>query len=297
MLPAMGDLVRVDLDLLPTEPHYRPMSKEGWYTRRLPAALGIGAMAGVASVAIHTLAMWAALLGVFGYSIARRRRIAALARRNTDALAMFMAGELASAGEAFEALCEESRGAPGLHSLAVCNRAAVYLESGDPQRAAGLLSAVLHAGWIDARGGLSTYYPSVLGRLAMAEALQGRLEEAQAWRARAHAATSAAKHGMHMLTDVVVEARLGNDEAAVALVTEGWQRAENLHSARQLRQIRLVEAFCLERLASGEYRGVSRETDGVRAIEAARNGARGEFRVLTAQWDALARFAERHGLH
>ena len=293
----MGDLIRVDLELLPTESRYRPVSKGGWYARRLPVALGIGALAGVASVAVHSVAMWAALVGVFGYSIARRRRIAALARRNTDALAMYMAGELGPAGEAFEALCEESRGAPGLHSVAVCNRAAVYLESGDPQGAAGLLSAVLHAGWIDAQGGLSTYYPSVLGRLAMAEALRGRLDEAQAWRVRAHAATSAAKHGMHLLMDVVVEARLGNDEAAVALVTEGWLRAENLHSARQLRQIRLVEAFCLERLSAGEYRGVSRETDAVRAIEAARSGARGEFRVMTGPWEALARFSERHSLH
>ncbi|MCR9165278.1 MAG: hypothetical protein ACE37F_26800 [Nannocystaceae bacterium] len=292
----MGELVRVDLELLPTEPRYRPMSKRAWYGRRLPIALGIGALAGVASVAINTFAMWAALLGVFGYSIVRRRRLASLARKNTDALAVLMAGELEAAAEAFEALCDQSRGSPALHSLAVCNRAAVYLEAGDPERAASLLSAVLHAGWIDARGGLASYYPAVLGRLAMAEALCDRLDQAQAWRARAHAATSAAKHGMHLLTDVVVEARLGNDEAVVALVTEGWPRAENLHSARQLRQIRLLEAFALERLRTGEYRGVSRETDGVRAIEAARSARGGEFRVLTTHWGALARFAERHGL-
>ena len=292
----MGELVRVDLDLLPTEARYRPMSKGAWYGRRLPVALGIGALAGVASVAINTFAMWVALLGVFGYSIARRRKTAALARKNMDALAMLMAGELGPAADAFEMLCDQSRGSPGLHSLAVCNRAAVYLEAGDAQRAASLLSAVLHAGWIDARGGLASYYPSVLGRLAMAEALQERLDQAQAWRARAHAATSAAKHGMHLLTDVVVEARLGNDEAVVSLVTEGWPRAENLHSARQLRQIRLLEAFALERLTSGEYRGVSRETDAVRAIESARGSQPGEVRVLTTHWEALARFAERHGL-
>ena len=292
----MGDLVRVDLDLLPREPHYRPMGKGAWYGRRFPTALGIGAVAGVVSVAVHPLAMWAALLGVFGYSIARRRRLAGMARRNMDALALLMAGELDEAAEAFEGLCADSRSSPGLHSLAVCNRAAVFLESGDPDTAAGLLSAVLHAGWIGPRGALSAYYPAVMGRLAMAEALRGRQEQAQAWRTRAHAATSSAKHGMHLLTDVVVEARAGNDDAVVALISEGWARAENLHTARQLRQLRLLEAFAIERLSAGDYRGVSRETDSVRALEAARSSAPGQFRLLTAPWEALAQFAERHDI-
>jgi len=292
----MGDLVRVDLDLLPAEPHYRPVSKSAWLWRRLPTAVGAGAVVGALSVLVHPLAMWPALVGVLGYSIARRRRLAAAARRNMDALAMFMAGELEPAADAFETLCAQTRGSPRLHSLAVCNRAAVYLEAGDAERAAALLSSVLHAEWIGSDGALAAYYPSVLGKLAMAEALRGRLDEAQAWRSRAHAATSAAKHGMHLLTDVVVESRLGNDEAVVSAVTEGWQRAENLHSARQLRQIRLLEAFALERLNAAEYRGVSRETDAIRAVEAARSATPGEFRVLTEHWEALARFAERHHL-
>ncbi|MBV1858520.1 MAG: hypothetical protein KUG77_08920 [Nannocystaceae bacterium] len=296
MLRRMGELARVDLDLLPREPRYRPLTKAAWYGRRLPVGLGIGTLAGVASVAIHPMAMWATLVGVFGYSIARRRKIASAARANMDGLAMLMAGELVSAAEAFERLCEESRGSPSLHSLTVCNRAAVFLESGEPERAAGLLWAALHAGWIGPQGTLSPYYPSVAGRLAMAEALRGRLDEAQSWRARAHAATSVAKHGMHLLTDVVVEARAGNDENVLSLVSQGWERAENLHSARQLRQVRLVEAFALERLRAGEYRGVSRETDSVRAVEAARSSTPGQFVVLTRPWDAVARFAERHGI-
>lgn len=292
----MGELARVDLDLLPQEPRYRPLTKGAWYGRRLPAAIGLGALAGVASVAIHPMAMWATLIGVFGYSIARRRKIASVARLNTDGLAMLMAGELVPAADAFEALCEQSKASPSLHSITVCNRAAVFLESGDPQRAAGLLSAALHAGWIGTQGTLCAYYPAVAGRLAMAEALCGRLDEAQSWRARAHAATSAAKHGMHLLTDVVIEAKAGNDETVVSLVAEGWARAENLHSARQLRQVRLIEAFALERLNAVEYRGVSRETDSVRALEAARSSTPGQFVALTRPWDSLASFAERHGI-
>ncbi len=296
MLRPMGELANVDLDLLPQEPRYRPLTKGAWYLRRLPTGLGLGALAGIASVAVHPLVMWATLIGVFGYSVARRRKLASLARRNMDAVAILMAGELGPAAEALEGLCEASRASPSLHSITVCNRAAVYLEAGEPQRASRLLCAVLHAGWIGPSGALASSYPTVLGRLAIAEALCGRLEEAQSWRARAHAATSAAKRGMHLLTDVVVEAKRGNDETVASLVSEGWERAENLHSARQMRQVRLLEAFALERLTAVEYRGVSRETDSIRALEAARTSTPGQFVMLTRPWDALAGFAERHGI-
>ncbi len=296
MLPRMGELARVDLNLLPQEPRYRPLTKGAWYWRRLPAGLGIGALAGIASVAVHPVLMWGTLIGVLGYSIARRRKVADLVRRNIEAVAVLMSGELVAAAQALEELCDDSRASPSLHSITVCNRATVYLEAGDPERAAGLLYAALHAGWIAPSGPLGASYATVVGRLALAEALCGRLEEAQSWRARAHAATSAAKHGMHLFTDVVIEAKLGNGEAVVSLVSEGWERAENLHTARQLRQIRLLEAFALECLTGAEYRGVSRETDGVRAVEAARSPTPGQFVVLTRPWDALARFAERHGI-
>lgn len=296
MLRRMGEIVRVDLDLLPQEPRYRPLTKGAWYGRRLPAGLGLGALAGIASVAIHPLAMWVTLIGVFGYSISRRRKIASLARRNMDAVAVLMSGDLDAAAEALEELCGESRASPSLHSVTVCNRAAVYLEAGDPERAAALLCAVLHASWIGPTGTLASSYPVVAGRLAMAEALCGRLDQAQSWRARAHAATSAAQHGMHLLTDVIVEAKQGNDETVVSLVSEGWERAENLHSARKLRQVRLLEAFALERLTAVEYRGVSRETDSIRAVEAARTATPGQFVMLTRPWESLALFAERHGI-
>ena len=101
---------------------------------------------------------------------------------------------------------------------------------------------------------------------------------------------------MHLLTDVLLEAKRGNDETVVSLVSEGWERAENLHSARKLRQVRLLEAFALERLTAAEYRGVSRETDSIRAVEAARSATPGQFVMLTRPWNALAAFAERHGI-
>ncbi|MEM6290256.1 MAG: hypothetical protein AAGA54_03295 [Myxococcota bacterium] len=292
----MADLVRVDLDLLPAEPRYRPLGKAAWYGRRIPSALAVGAVVGVCSVAVHPMAMWVAIIGIFGWSIARRRRMVGVLQKNDDALALLVSGELDAAATAYDDLCGQARGAPGLHSLLVYNRAAVYLDAGDPERAAGLLSAVLHAGWIGPKGSLTAYYPAALGRLAMAEALRGRLDQAQTWRARAHAATSAAKRGMHLLVDMVVEAKLQHYETVVTLAEEGWTRAENMLTARQLRVARMLEAFALEHLGTDEYRGVSRETDLARALEAARSSSAGEFQFLTAHWDELERFTQRHRL-
>jgi hypothetical protein len=159
-----------------------------------------------------------------------------------------------------------------------------------------LLSAVLHAGWIGYRGALSVYYPAVLGRLAVAEALLGHVEQADGWRARAHAATSAAKRGSLLFVDAVVESRLQHFERVVEIVEDGLPRAENLVTARQLRSIRLLQAFSLERLASSDYRAVSRETDFQRAVQNLRDGRRGEHDFLAVAWDELAAFLRRHRL-
>ncbi len=183
-----------------------------------------------------------------------------------------------------------------MHSLLVYNRAAVFLDAGEPDRAAALLSAVVHAGWIGPKGALAAYYPAALGRLAIAEALRDRMTVAQAWRTRAHAATSAAKRGVHLLVDVIVEGKLGNYQRVLDLIDEGWGRAENMLTARLLRVVRLLEAFALERAEGAEYRGVSRQTDLIRALEAARASKRAEFSFLTEHWGELERFAERHRL-
>ncbi len=290
----MGELVRFDQALLPREPRYRPVGKLSRIARRLPVALSLGAAVGVLTVVLHPAAMWISLAAIFGWGVYLRRRVVALAQRNDEALALLFSGELERAAAEFDALCVKARGAPRLHSMVVFNRAVVFLESGEPERAAGLLSAVLHAGWIGPAGALRSHYPLVLGRLAMAEALRGRVDEAQMWRTRAQAATSAAKRGIHLMTDVILEARRGDDEAVLALVSEGWSRAEHLLTARQLRFVRLIEAFSLERSSSGDYRGVSRQTDFVRALEAARGIEPGGHLFLTAQWPDLDAFVRRH---
>lgn len=242
------------------------------------------------------MAVWAAVIGIVGWSVARRRKIAKVVRQNDEAVGQLAAGELEAAGQSFDVLCGQSRGAPALHSLIVYNRAWVYLGAGDADRAAALLTAVLHAGWLGRHGTLAPHYATALGRLALAEALRGRLDVAQSWRTRAHEACSPAKRGQLLIVDMTLECMNADYERALELVEETWTKAENVLTARQLRAARLLEAFALERLKSDDYRGVSRSGDFVRALEAARPRGENEFTFLTAHWDEVAEFVTRHDL-
>ena len=217
-------------------------------------------------------------------------------RDNDDGVALLVAGDLDEATRVLDELCHRTRSMPSLHSLFVYNRAVAHLERGELDRAIALFSAVLHAGWIGHRGSLSVYYPAVLAKLAITEALRGQLEQADGWRARAHAATSAPKRGGLLLVDAVVESRLGHFARVVELVEDGWSRAENLVTARQLRSIRLMQAYALERLSTADYRAVSRETDLQRAVQSLRDGKRGELDFLAVAWDELGAFLRRHRL-
>ena len=292
----MGELVRVDLDVLPGEPAYRPVGRAAWYARTIPTALGVGATAGLLTAWASPLLLWGAVAGFLGWSVVRRRRMYGYLRDNDDGVALLVAGDLDEATRVFDELCHRSRGMPALHSLFVYNRAVAHLERGELDRSIALFSAVLHAGWIGHSGPMSVHYPAVLGRLAVAEALRGRVEQADGWRARAHAATSAPKRGGLLLVDAVVEGRLGHFERVVERVEDGWTRAENLVTARQLRSIRLMQAFALERLSTSDYRAVPRETDLQRALQSVRDGRRGELDYLAVSWDELRAFLRRHQL-
>jgi hypothetical protein len=292
----MSELVRVDLDVLPSEPEYRPMGRMAWYGRTFPALFITGIGVAVLGAWVSPIVAWVGVLGLLGWSFSRRRAMHGHLRDNDDGVALLVSGELTAAAQIFDKLCTRSRGTPALHSLFVYNRAVTHLEAGELDRAVALLSAVLHAGWIGPKGVLAVHYPSVLGRLAIAEALRGRLQQADGWRARAHAATSAAKRGTLLLLDTVVESRLGNFKRVVEIVEDGWSRSENMLNAKQLRTLRLLQGFALERLAGSDYRAVSREGDLRRAVEAVRDGRRGEFDFLAVAWEELQSFLQRHRL-
>ena len=292
----MGVLAKVDLDILPREPAYRPIERQAWYSRSLPLAIGIGAGIGLLSTYLSPLVIWLGLAAVFGFGIRRRQRMVSLLRENEDGVALLVAGDLDDAQLVFDRLCRRGRFMPGLHSLFVLNRAVAHLERGEHDRAAGLFTAVLHAGWVAPAGVLSAHYPALLGRLATAEALRGRLEVAQAWRARAHASTSFAKRGSLLLVDVIVEARAEAWDRVIALVEEGWARAQNLLAPRAQRAVRLLHALALEQAQGSEYRMESRDDERRRALDAVREGRREDIAWLLPHWPALTEFLGRNGL-
>jgi hypothetical protein len=292
----MADLVRVDLAALPAEPAYRPVERQAWYSRSIPLAMGLGALIGMASAHVSIAAIWLTTIAMVGWLIARRRRIYRFLRDNDDGVALLGAGELEEAAGVFDRLCAGARLMPHVHSLFVYNRGVVHLERGELDRAVGLLSAVVHAGWIAPRGALAVYYPNVLARLAMAEALRGHEDLADSWRIRAHAVISVPKRGMLLLVDAIVEARHERHARVIELVDDGWMRAENLLNAKQLRAIRLIEAYCLERAGGTDYRAEARSADLHRALDAARRGRAGEFDFLAVAWPELRQFMARHGL-
>jgi hypothetical protein len=292
----MGVLAKVDLDMLPREPVYRPIERQAWYSRSLPLAVGVGAGIGLLSTYLSPFIIWAGLAGVFGWVMRRRQRMVRMLRDNDDGVALLVAGDLDDAIGVFDRLCRHSRFMPGLHSLFVFNRAVAHLERGEHDRAAALLSAVLHAGWVGPSGALAAYYPAVLGRLALVEALRGRLDVAEAWRARAHATTSAAKRGSLLLVDAVVEARHEAWDRVIDLIDEGWGRAQNLLTARAQRAVRLMHALALEQVQGSDYRMESRDQDRRRALDAVRDGRVEDVAWLVPGWPTLAQFLERHGL-
>jgi hypothetical protein len=292
----MGELARVDLDLLPREPAYRPIERQAWYSRSVPAAVGIGAGIGFLSTYLSPLVLWVGLAAALVWSVRRRRRMYGLLRDNEDGVALLLSGELDEAAPVFDRLCRRGRLMPALHSLFVHNRAIAHLEAGEHDRAAALLSATLHAGWIGSRGALAGYYPMLLGRLAVTEALRERFEIAEAWRDRAHAVMSTPKRGALLFVDVVVEGRHEAWDRVVELVDDGWSRAENLLTARQQRVVRVIHALALEQIRGADYRAESRDQDLRRALEAVREGRARDIDWLAPGWPTMQAFLARHGL-
>lgn len=292
----MGDLVRTDGEKLPAEAAFRPLARQTLYQMSIPMAIAVGAGVGLVGTWVSPALIWLAFAGLLGGSLARRRRMFQFLRDNDEGVALIAAGDYAEAGSLYAQLCGRSRRMPALHSLFVFNRSIVELETGNLEAAVEGLRAVVQAGWIRERGSLSVYYPSVLSRLAMGEALLGRLAAAESWQARAHAASSKAKRGALLLVDLIIEARRTNYDTVVDLVHEEWARAENLLPTKHLRTVRLVEAFALAQTKRGDYRQESRQHELSRALARAREAQRGAYDYLAPAWPAMRDFLAMHEL-
>lgn len=304
MTQSLAATVSIERALLPRDVHYRPISRRAWYGRRLPLAFvtGLG-LFGVFFLLLGALggaATWWALLALYGAVFvrlfSRRRRIRGLLRDHDEGLALLAAGELERAREVFEGLCRRGRSMPSLHSLFVYYRGVVALHRGQHEDARGMFLAVLDAGWLSSWASmLTTHHPRALLSLATCEVLRGDVDAAAAWRARAHAKMSPARRPGLLLIDALIGARRGDHGDVVRRIDAELARAENLLSASQLRALRLVKAFALERLAAGRYRDDARDQEIRQALDGSRPFRPGEFDYLATRWPELAEFLSRHG--
>lgn len=293
----MGELVRTDGDKLPSDPAFRPMSRRRLYQMTMPLALAVGGGLGLLGTFVSPALLWMPLAGLLSWSFVRRRRMFRYLKENEDGVALIAAHEYESAAVLYERLCRKVRRVPALHSLFVFNRSIVDLETGRLGSAAEGLRAVVQAGWIRERGSMSIYYPGVLGKLAIAEALLGQLAAAETWQQRAHAACSKAKEGSLLLVDAVIAARRANFEGLLERVREHWGRAENLMTVKHLRVVRLLEAYALAQSKGCEYRQPSREEEFRMALARVREAPRGAYDYLANAWPEMREFLALHELN
>jgi len=297
-------IIKVDRTQLPTKPQYLPIARRRWYGRRLPLAFVAGmGMFGALFVALSSLGseiVWGAVFALYAAVFlrlrSRRRRIVRLLCDHDEGLALLAAGDLERAGALFEDLCQRARSMPPLHSLFLHHRGLVELLSGRHDRAKGMFLAVLTAGWLSTwTSTLANHHVRTLAALAMCEVLRGDLEAAIEWREQASSRTTPARRGSLLLVDALIAARRDSLERLVAVIDAGWERAENLLTASQLRVLRLLKAFALERTNRGRYRGSSSDAEIREALNGTRPFRAGEFDYLTPRWPELRDFLERHG--
>ena len=279
--------------------HLQPVSRGGFFARRIPLAAGLAL--GLGSVVVWSPvdplltagALWA---GLIAWIVRTRGRARAVIRETEEAHALLQAGDIGEAGRRLDVLGRRARSWPVLHSLVLYHRAVAALRAGDLPLARDLLTRVLDAGWFSRRTTLASYQPLVYAALALCDSLEGRLERSRRWLTEAHQVSSPARAAILLPVDAVVLARAGDDPAGLlARLDAELPRAENLLSASHTRLLRLVRAFLRERLERESYRsGVS----GVRVeddLTLLRAGPIGNEHILR-RWPELAAFAARHRL-
>lgn len=282
-----GELVRIDASMLPREAAYRPVPRRRSWS--WPNLMIVSVFGGVVGWLSSSLMMSIGVAAFVGYA-APTLRVRAFHRDLAKACALLVAREHAAAARMFDRLCARARGTPAHHSVFVFYRAIVHLERGEIERAIALLHAVVHAGWMD-----GDPLADVLGQLAFAEALRGRVDVARAWRARAHAVISDAKRGALRLADVAIQTRVGEHGGSPAIVEQGEHEAAVLAPPR-LDVLCLLHAFTLERAARGsEHRGRARDEALARVLAVARTASPGAYDFLAIAWPDLRQFLDRHG--
>lgn len=296
-----GLLARSNVPGLPAI--YRPRSRDA--NNRTAMVFGLVGGTGM-FLAMANPGPWAALasLGIFTvvpiWLIGRGVRMFRISRlwgeRHSDGMALLGANRLDEAEKVFEDLCHKCRASPYLHAMSVQYRAMVDLHRGSFDRSAALLQSVIDSGWIQGRRGLMNYhYPVVLGQLAVVRGLQGRTADATELLAEARHRLSEPRKASLLLVEAIVLAREERFDDVIATIDARWSDAEAQLTPVNMRALRLIEAYALERRAGGNYRAEANDSDARRALGGARPFRPGEFDYLVAEWPELREFLQAHG--
>lgn len=275
------------------EPHYRPVSRGSFGALVLGGYVGLVAVLAALMIALPPgatlLPTFVLIFAALGGAAWRRQKLLAHVRNNDDAVALLNRGEIVPATHMLEDLTRRSRNAPVYHGLFVYNRGVAMLRAGQPDRALSLFTNVLEAGWLNSRR--TAFRGMIASGIAAAWAQLGELPAAHAWLAEAHAQIGDAKRGMLLPTDVIVALRSGRPEQALDMLDAGWNAAEGVLTAYQMRTVHLLRAFALSQLPPTAERGVELE----RALAAATPRRPDDFAGLASHWPEMAAFLRGRG--
>lgn len=242
--PSQHALVPVSNAAVPA--HLRPTSRA---RAMIGGAVG-GAVVGIAylgaaafgSSALAVVALVSAV-AASGFLYWRRRSAFELVRRNDDAVALLNAGQVDAAEQALTALLEPSRPLGWLHALTLFNLSVCWLRRGDPLRAIPVMRGVHDAGWL--KSPRLPYQGLFRLGLATANTMSGNFADARRWLDLAQQVTSPGRMGQLMPTRAMLAAREGRLYDALAEMDAGWLATEGVMPAGQMRQLRVLRAYCL----------------------------------------------------
>ncbi len=183
---------------------------------------------------------------------------------------------------------------PHTRPLAAFNRALVALRRAEFGEARERLDAVLASGWLENRKYLQNFAPVVHASAMLAAVLEGDLEAA----ARYHREGRQNSLDLDRHWFLAESFELARRERFTELLDKferSWEAIEGTVSGVGVRQLQLLEAYALARIAEHEdnYRGVH----SGREIHALLHGIRpGRFDHLAKQWPELRDFMRAHRL-
>ncbi len=183
---------------------------------------------------------------------------------------------------------------PHTRPLAAFNRALVALRRGEFADARARLDAVLESGWLEGRKFLQNFAPPVYASAMLVAVLEGDLEAAERYHQQGR--RNAFDLDRHWFVAESFDlARRGAFSELLDRFERSWEAIEGTVSGAGVRQLQLLEAYALTRLAEREdhYRGMH----SGREIHALLHGIRpGRFDHLAASWPELRDFMQAHGL-